>query len=198
MLPPGRKCLTLRIKPSVPRIGHRDNQNDRRNLHRNLVARVFLRITASGLSGSRVFGGWLCAGADRKPQISSTATQGRYMIGRRAGGNNCAGDADISCGVTMRAGASGGGPCPPPAVAAETLSAGGDRQHELRPSPAGRSAIPTARTPSDRCRRPPHRPNHHRASPAAGCAAIPSVAPQRSPRGRRDRTTARTWTMGGW
>ncbi len=61
----------------------------------------------------------------------------------------------------------------PPAVATETLPAGGDRQHELRPSPAGRSVILTARTPSHRCRRPPHRPNHHRASPAAGCPAIP-------------------------
>ena len=34
------------------------------------------------------------------------------MIRRRAGGNNCAGDPDISRGVTMRAGASGAGPCP--------------------------------------------------------------------------------------
>ena len=59
------------------------------------------------------------------------------MIRRRAGGNNCGGDHDISCGVTMRAGAAGAGLCPPLAVAAETLSAGGDRQHELRPSPAG-------------------------------------------------------------
>ena len=121
------------------------------------------------------------------------------MIGRRAGGNNCAGDPDISRGVTMRAGAAGAGPCPPPAVAAETLPAGGDRQHGLRPSPAGRSAIPTARTHSHRCRRPPHLPNHHRASPAAGCAAIPSVAPQRSPRGRRDRVAGRgpgRWAVG--
>ena len=88
---------------------------------------------------------------------------------------------------------------PPPAVAAETLPAGGDRQHGLRPSPAGRSALPTARTPSHRCRRPPHRPNHHRASPAAGCAAIPYVAPQCSPHGIRDRATGRgpgRWAVG--
>ena len=87
----------------------------------------------------------------------------------------------------------------PPAVATETLPAGGDRQHELRLSPAGRSALLTARTHSHRCRHPTHLPNHHRASPAAGCPAIPSVAPQRSPRGRRDRATGQgraLWAVG--
>ena len=113
------------------------------------------------------------------------------MVGRSAGGDNCAGDPDISRGVTMRWAVPH-----PPAVAAETLPTGGDQQHELRPSPVGRSAIPTARTPSDRCRRPPHRPNHHRAGAAAGCAAIPSVAPQRSPRGRRVSRAAAKRTTG--
>ena len=135
-------------------------KNARRNLHGDLSARVFLRITASGLSGSR------------------------------ACGDNCAGDPDISRGVTMR------WTMPARSVAAETLPVGGDRQHELRPSPAGRSPISTARTPFDRCRRPPHRPNHHRAGAAMGCAAIPYVAPQRSPRGRRVSRAAAKRTTG--
>ena len=128
MLPPGRKRLTLRIKPSVGRISHRDNQNDRRNVHLNLSGRVFLRIAGSGLSGSQAFGGWLPEPTESL-RFRRPPPKHRYMIGRRAGGNNCAEDPDISCGVTMRAGAAGAGPCPPPAVAAETLSAGGDRQH---------------------------------------------------------------------
>ena len=182
MLPPGRKRLTLRIKPSVGRIRHGDNQNDRRNLQRNLSARVFLSIAASGLSGSRACGGWFCAGADRHPRI-----------GTWSGGAPAA--TTVQETPTSRAASPCAGPCPP-AVAAETLPAGGDQQHELRPSPAGRSAIPTARTPSDRCRRPPHRPNHHRAGAAAGCAAIPSVTPQHSPRGRRVSRAAAKRTTG--
>ena len=124
----------------------------------------------------------------------------RYMIERRASGTTVqetpTSPAASPCGRARLA----LGRAHPPTVAAETLSDGGDRQHELRPSPAGRSVILTARTPSHRCRRPPHRPNHHRASPAAVCAAIPSVAPQRSPRGRRDRGTRRgpaLWAVAG-
>ena len=186
ILPLGRKRLTLRIKPSVGRIRHRANQNDRRNLHRNLSGRVFLSIAASGFSGSRASGGWLCAGADRNasdfadrhPRINTwSGGEPRRQLCRRprhrARRHHALGRAR------------------PPAVATEILLAGGDRQHELRPSPAGRSVLPTARTPSNRWRRPPHRPNHHRASAAAVCAGIPSVAPQRSPYGRRDPATAR-------
>ena len=62
------------------------------------------------------------------------------MIRRRAGGNNCAGDPDISCGVTMR------WSMPTRPLWPLKLSQPGDRQHGLRPSPAGRSAILTART----------------------------------------------------
>ena len=48
MLPPGKKCLTLRIKPSVGRMRHRYNQNHRRNLQRGFSTRLFVGITASG------------------------------------------------------------------------------------------------------------------------------------------------------
>ena len=100
MLPPGRKRLTLRIKPSVGRIRHGDNQNDRRNLQRNLSARVFLSIAASGLSGSRACGGWFCAGADRHPRI-----------GTWSGGAPAA--TTVQEIPTSRAASPCAGPCPP-------------------------------------------------------------------------------------
>ncbi len=178
MLSPGRKRLTLRIKPSVGRIRHRANQNDRRNLHLNLSGRIFLSITASGLFCSRAFGGWLCAGGDRK---ASDFADRHPRINTWSGGEPAT--ATVQALVRRRA-----GPCSR-AVTAETLPAGGDRKRELRSSPAGRSALPTARTHSDRRRRPPYRPNHHRAGSAAGYATIPYITPRRSPHGRWDRAT---------
>ena len=81
----------FRIKPSVGRIPHPDNQNARCNLHRNLSARVFLRIAAPG--------------SLRQPSLrrlasrrSRSPTKDRCIVGMRAGGDNCAGDPDISCG----------------------------------------------------------------------------------------------------
>ena len=99
----------------------------------------------------------------------------------------------------MRAGASGAGPCPRPLWPLKLSQPGEIGSTGCGLHPPGRSALPTARTPSHRCRRPPHRPNHHRASPAAGCAAIPYVAPQCSPHGIRDRATGRgpgRWAVG--